>query len=221
MSQPEKGKAYNKVLPVIIAVIVVVVGIMAFHFSNPTAFPADTNKDHYIFNDTYELELITAISNTSIDQGKNISVQLAVSNIDSSDNTMPFCAIYPSFKGNYSFPNSEDQYLPMGIAILQGNYSTNNMTNTTPLQIFPASAAEVDNQAINQYEFLPASTRAYADTDTGRSISVDFSQTYSLGGYYSGNSTQLNYFNPGTYTVVGADGWGMVTVLHFTVSAQS
>ena len=221
MSQPEKGKTYNKVLPVIIVIIVVVVGVLAFHFSNPTALPKDTSTADYNVNNTYELELSTAISNPSIDQGKNITVDLAVSNLDSSDNTMPVCAVYPSFSGNYSFPNSADDYLPMGIAVLAGNYSINNMSKATPLQIFLPSAAQVDTQSINQYEFLPTSTRAYEDMDNGQSTSVDFSQTYSLVGYYSGNSTQLNYFSPGTYTIVGADGWGMVTVLHFTVTGQS
>jgi len=221
MSDREKGKIYNKIIPVIIVVIVVAVGILAFHFSNPTALPANTSKADYNVNNTYELELSTAISNTSIVYGKNITVQIAVSNLDSSDNTMPFSSIYPSFKGNYSFPNSEDNHLPMGIAVLKGNYSINNMSDAAPLNIFPTSAAEVDNQTVNQYEFLPASTRAYADTDNGQSISVDFSHTYSLGGYFSGNSTQLIYFSPGSYTVIGADGWGMVTILHFSVSGPS
>jgi flagellar basal body-associated protein FliL len=221
MSDREKGKIYNKIIPVIIVVIVVAVGILAFHFSNPTALPANTSKADYNVNNTYDLELSSAISNTSIVYGKNITVQIAVSNLDSSDNTMPFSAIYPSFNGNYSFPNSEDKYLPMGIAVLKGNFSKNNLSDATPLNIFPTSAAEVDNQAVNQYEFLPASTRAYADTDAGQSINVDFSYTYSLGGYFSGNSTQLIYFSPGSYTVIGADGWGMVTVLHFSVSWAS
>ncbi len=219
MSQPEKGKTYNKVIPVIIVIIVVAVGIIAFHFSNPTALPTDTSTADYNVSNTYELELSTAISNNSIEHGKNITVELAVSNLDSSDNTMPVCAVYPSFSVNYSFPNLADHYLPMGIAVLEGNYSKNNISNATPLQVFLPSDAEVNTQSINQYEFLPTSTSAYADTDNGQSASVDFSQTYSLGGYYSGNSSQLNYFSSGAYTVVGADGWGMVTVLHFTVAS--
>ncbi|WP_393971605.1 hypothetical protein OXIME_000172 [Oxyplasma meridianum] len=221
MSQPEKVKTYNKMIPVIIVVIVVAVGIVAFHFSNPTALPVDTDKADYNVNNTYEIELSTAISNTSIVKGNNITVVLAVSNLDSSDNLMDFSATYPSFKGNYSFPNPGDGYLPMGIAVLPGNYSADNMSNATPLQISPPSAADVDSQAINQYEFFPASTSAIAYTDTGQQERVDFSEKLSLGGSYPGNSTQLTYFNPGAYTVVGADGWGMVTILHFTVLDQS
>jgi len=216
MSQPEKGKTYNKIIPVIIIVIVVAVGIVAFHFSNPTALPKDSSTASYNVNNTYDIELSTAINNNTIKQGSNITIELAVSNLDSSDNQMLISCAYPSFKGNYTFPGSVDGYLPMGIAVLQGNYSVDNMSNGTPLQLFlPSDATQISQ--IDNYEFLPASTSAYADFADGQTKSVDFSYAYSIGGFYVGNSTQIQHFTPGAYTIIGADGWGMVTVLHFTV----
>jgi hypothetical protein len=93
----------------------------------------------------------------------------------------------------------------MGYEILQGNYGSNNYTDGMALWIHPQTIAQggcmlpPDNDS---YSFKPLSVRSLvSDTYVGYWIE----ETYTP-------------FAPGTYTVLAADQWSQVTILHFIVA---
>jgi hypothetical protein len=144
--------------------------------------------------------------------------------------------------------------VPMGYAILQGDYSQTNFTTGTPLYIEaePSSLLCPYEAPTPYYAFKPLSDVA-ATYEWGNIpglagvYNVTASSEGAWSGYWAGSASQyglgsvngnacpgqastvpvqvassgcplvFNQFSPGEYTVVAADEWGQVALLHFTV----
>ena len=129
----------------------------------------------------------------------------------------------------------DDLNFPAGYEILQGNYGQNNFTAGAPLwlvaQIYIPSCAVL--LPPTSYVFLPLSDVVSNETisasgtwsgfwtgSTGSSPgSIQGGACPNLNSSYNCPLT-LNPFPPGTYTVVAADEWGQVVMLHFDVKGQ-
>lgn len=114
---------------------------------------------------------------------------------------------------------------PFGVSILQGNYDATNVASVTPLQSLydpngiyscPAPPDFVS------YDFQPSSDVAsLVPTNPSNYEAVPSSMTYAVtsAGFWTGSpNATFSDFTPGIYTVVGGDEWGVIALLHFTVS---
>jgi len=140
----------------------------------------------------------------------------------------------------WSRVNCESNYLnlPAGYEILQGNYGKDNFTQGAPLWLQPMtflpSCPLTEGPVL--YSFLPTS-------DYSSTIGGNVSASGTWPGYYIGmmgggvaltrggdcpgapplnsySACSLTFvpFPPGVYTVVAADEWGQVEVLHFSIT---
>jgi hypothetical protein len=119
---------------------------------------------------------------------------------------------------------------PFGVAVYQGDHNSRSISALTPLVIFnpnalyhcPAFAwgegssydfyASSDIAAI-RYSCDPPCTESY-DTQLYRELSL----THYWDGCYP---STIHSFEPGDYTIVAADEWGNMVILHFTVTEPS
>lgn len=109
----------------------------------------------------------------------------------------------------------------VGFGIFQGYYDQSNYTKATTLTLYnPTFTYLCTTQAFPNtfYSFQPHSDLveiAYAGSLYNETISL-FEQ---IGGYWSGEYATGTYhvFPTGSYTIIAADEWGQVVLLHFVV----
>ena len=114
---------------------------------------------------------------------------------------------------------------PFGVAILRGNYTSGNVATAAPLILYNPNGIvqgclpPVLN--VTAYHFEPLSDIATLDgTVIDQSATFEMSTEVSVWSYWAGippNAVQHD-FEPGVYTVVAGDEWGVVVVVHFTVT---
>jgi hypothetical protein len=114
---------------------------------------------------------------------------------------------------------------PFGVAILRGNYTSGNVVTAAPLILYNPNGIvqgclpPVLN--VTAYHFEPLSDIATLDaTAIDQSATFEMSTEVSVWSYWAGippNAVQHD-FEPGVYTVVAGDEWGVVVVVHFTVT---
>lgn len=113
---------------------------------------------------------------------------------------------------------------PIGIALLQGYYTSSNFSAATPLVIFsdPSSGHCPIEVRPTSYSFQPSSDVANLILNSDPSFSIKNQEIMAevpIEGYWNNNSgIPFNGFDPGVYTVVGGDEWGALVILHFTIS---
>ena len=111
---------------------------------------------------------------------------------------------------------------PVGIAVLQGHYTSSNLTSGTPLRIFkPTAPCPAAVAAPPWYAFQPQSDLAVTSIGAApmaiRAM-LGINGTWS-GGDIVGKGAAFSKFAPGRYTVVGGDEWGQLALQYFSVLA--
>jgi hypothetical protein len=108
-------------------------------------------------------------------------------------------------------------YLPFGISVFQGRYTSANVSQAVPLRIFPVVPCPMLVRYITGYLFQPMSDNATVLPGMGEvpiATQVSLSGTYNATG---GKPSVLVPFAPGTYTIVAGDEWGNLTFAYFVV----
>ncbi|HEX5457491.1 MAG TPA: hypothetical protein VFX64_03795, partial [Candidatus Nitrosotalea sp.] len=110
-----------------------------------------------------------------------------------------------------------------GISVLNGYYTTDNLTQSTSIQVFnPRVLCPFIAENAQEYEFQPESGMAKeikCDQTQNRQCNPDpylMGHSYSFNGYW--DSGKITPFKSGAYTIVGADEWGHVKIRHFVVT---
>ncbi len=170
------------------------------------------------------LDLFIAPSNGSL--GEVIEVN-EINTLDSINNV--------SLADNWLYPQSSlDPYAPcsltgaVGFAIFQGNYGLNNYTHASALALYNTSDVFSCTTATYQnayYSFMPQSDQAnlvYSQMvipSATTTLSLSFiAKGFWTGGSASGQTPTFHAFQ-GNYTVLAADEWGKVVLIHFTASS--
>ena len=115
---------------------------------------------------------------------------------------------------------------PFGVAIFAGRYTSENVSQAQPLQIFPNVPCPLLIRLVTGYLFQPLNDTAVIlpngngsnATQTPMAVNVSMRGEYgaaSKSGAFSSSSPQP--FSSGVYTVVGGDEWGTLVFLHLTV----
>jgi hypothetical protein len=116
---------------------------------------------------------------------------------------------------------------PYGIAIFQGEFTTADYSDATPLALFdygmpvpcpgPLPAGVYNFEPLSDIATISGSSAQYPDSTTA--ITTSLTET----GYWTGvrPDTSEHGFGPGVYTIVGGDEWGALVVLHFTITRNT
>jgi hypothetical protein len=113
--------------------------------------------------------------------------------------------------------------LPFGVALLQGYYSSTNISTATPLMFYDYSVqpCPIVFGKITTYDFRPSSdiaTIQYKSQPGTQPIKTNVTFSLQLTGYWTGSPPIKKNFDSGDYTIVAGDEWGNLVIVHFTVS---
>ena len=172
------------------------------------------------------LELSLSVSPSETQPGEPIAVSISDFNTLTTTNT-------PLIVGVTSLSVAPCNQLPLGFAIYEGNYGTNNVSNATPLNMFqPEIYSCPAIFPLGYFSFAPLSDNVtlYSPQPSGSGGSTvetpmwtapdSFYGTFS--GYWAGGSggvesATFQEFAPGVYTLMGTDDYGQVSLVHFLI----
>jgi hypothetical protein len=165
------------------------------------------------------LQLHLSTTSQMIKPGQAIGITISVNNTSSHPIQMPA-------QNNWSYGNVATGLcarIGYGIAILDGYYTSDNLTQGKILPIFNLGAlCPVIIEHATMYEFQPSSGQVKEiQCDQTQDIkcnpnSYQMGENYRLGGYW--NYGSIEPFKSGIYTIVGADEWGHVAIEHLVVT---
>lgn len=171
--------------------------------------PAATSS---VADSLYGLQLRASMNATEISPGQSLGVEVSEFNTLNSVNNVTKSSQWQVQASLGSCPNIYDQ--PFGVAVYQGYYDAQNVTQGTQLPIFPVSACPMFIRLVTGYLFQPQSDNATVLPGSGSpgplTGNVTISDTYAG----AGRSQPLA---PGVYTLVAADEWGALAFLYFRV----
>jgi len=109
------------------------------------------------------------------------------------------------------------QTYPFGAALYTGTYTAGNVSQATPLQIFPRVPCPLFIRLITGYLFQPASDLAVVLPSGPNATATRMSANVTARAVYA--SPSPTPLGPGTYTVAAGDEWGSLVLAHFTIGA--
>ena len=162
-----------------------------------------------------QLALAVSINSTQIKTGQSMGMDISLANTSPDTLVVNPQHNWPLRKwsmGPCLF------HLPFGIALMKGDYTIDNMTQGQRLLLYPRGVYMCKTIGIVDYVFEPSSTKATIETYNS---TYPVTMQYHLGfnGFYQGQ--QFQPLADGTYTIIGDDQWGHISVNHFTVNNTS
>jgi hypothetical protein len=116
---------------------------------------------------------------------------------------------------------------PVEFAVVQGGYGQDNYTSGTALPlyntgyVYPCGEIEFVGGGPHAYAFQPLSDAFSFPIGSAQPEVAAASVSISTGGYWTGGKDDVaaafKPFSPGYYTVIGADEWGNVVLLQFSL----
>lgn len=166
---------------------------------------------------TSALKLNLSVSPDIIHPKEFVTIKISVNNTYNNP-------IYVESQNKWAYGNLDSpcQKIRLGVAILDGYYTTRNMTEGKSLQLFNKYDCLSSNlEAGKVYEFEAQSYqvneimcyRYFGEPCHSEGLDMN----YGFDGYWDKNNTEQP-FRAGTYTVIGADEWGHVAIQYFTVT---
>ncbi len=205
---------------VIFTIVIVAASLWGFYvYLEQTNLPPFSNQPT-----SHGLQLNLHADANRIASGQPIHIRISVINQKPDYNLVNNSHVFPVFREPARFAVAECSELPYGIVILSGNYTATNFQHGNPLQLFwPGEVSCPAILAIDQFSFRPYSSSAamYSNESSPPYLGIaSFSATMNLTGFWTGsnNLAEFHDFYPGVYTVVGADGWSQIYLIHFTVT---
>jgi rhodanese-related sulfurtransferase len=162
------------------------------------------------------LQLRVSVNASSLTSGKALQITLSEYNTLSTTNNV-------SAEKNWGIdglttgacPNTS--VLPFGVAVFNGQYTAQNISQATPLDIFAPVACPQYIRLITSYIFLPHSINAAVMPGGDVSSPTPMSANITVDGTYK-QGTQLTPLVPGVYTIVAGDEWGMLEFIYINVN---
>jgi hypothetical protein len=158
------------------------------------------------------LQLQLSLNATKLSPGQSIGINVSVFNTLPLANNVSAANLLPFDVRTGSCPN---QLYPFGVAVFQGRYFAGNVSQGTPLQIFPNTPCPLFIRFISGYIFQ--SNSDVAAILPGGNGSSKMSTNVTVGLTYTGYS-QAAKLTPGLYTIAAADEWGVAVFLYVQVS---
>ena len=161
------------------------------------------------------LQFQVSISSSDISSGEPFQISISEYNTLASSNNV-------SAEKNWgvnglALGNCPNIYVqPFGVAVYQGHYTAQTISQATPLKIFIPGVCPNYVILINGYVFLPNSNYAAILPGGNSTPGTPMSANVTVNGVYS-SGTQSSPLNRGIYTVVAGDEWGALELLYVTV----
>jgi hypothetical protein len=165
------------------------------------------------------LQLRLALDATNIPPGGSLGVKVSEFNTRSVANNVTKADLW-SVQGLSLGACATEGYsiYPFGVAVYQGKYTVANLSEGTPLQIFPEVPCPMLLRLVTGYLFQPLNDSAVILPSSG-SLATPMNANVTVDGEYSGGSLQP--LSPGVYTVAAGDEWGALEAIQFTVGRQA
>ncbi|MGI0088500.1 MAG: hypothetical protein ACREBI_11180 [Nitrosotalea sp.] len=164
------------------------------------------------------LKLYLSTNSTSIQSGQAIGIDVSLNNTSLQQLTLP---VQDNWQIN-GLGSGGCSFLPIGITILDGYYTEQNMTDKKSLSFYFQPPCAPFNVSFKSFVFQPISSKAIAECESTDSHVFSCPQMIEMryNVAYSNvlENGDFHPFNSGVYTVVGGDEWGHVAVQHFTVT---
>ena len=183
----------------------------------PTSTPTDFNNVNSVSSQPANgLSLSLSLDAKTYHPSQEISIVLDEKNTLSVPNNVPA-------SDNWSYANLEigpcdngpgGFGYPYGIAIFQGNYTSLELSNATPLALYdyslpppcpgPMPSTAFDFKPLSDVATIISGSSSFPDSTVGMNTQL------AATGYWTGVSPDVSKhgFAPGVYTVVGGDEWG-------------
>lgn len=166
--------------------------------------------------DTSFIKLFLTTNSTAIRHGQAIGADIWISNTSGNKITMNYddnwswkrLVLHPCVVG-----------MPFGVALLEGNYSLQNITEAKQLSLYPNTTYYCPMERydqVNAYVFEPSSDNATLETPAGN-FNSETRYDFTVNGFY-GPTNDFQTLADGKYTIVSGDEWGHIALQHFTVS---
>ena len=161
------------------------------------------------------LQLQLSVNSTKLNSGEALQITVSEYNALATTNNLS-CGKSWSIAGLAlgACPNAYVQ--PFGVTVFQGRYTSQNISQGTPLDIFAPVACPNYNRLITEYIFQPNSTDAYVMPVCFITPATPMSAQITVNGTYTQGNT-LHPLDPGFYTIVAGDEWGNTEFLYVSV----
>jgi hypothetical protein len=162
----------------------------------------------------FGLQLQLNVNTTTVSTGQAILVNVTEFNtLNSVNNVTKSSDWQVQGAAISSCPNTNDQ--PFGIALYQGHYTPQNISQGIQLGIFPITPCPMFERLVTGYVFQPQSDVASILPGSASGGSPMTAGIIVNGTFAQVSSTQA--FAPGSYTLAAADEWGALAFLYITV----
>lgn len=212
----------NKKKKATIVVIIILLASTIVYFSLPSSTTIHSPTSPTIYNTEPDLNLTFSLSQSSLNKGEGLNITVALFNNESHFLMVNVSDNWPYFLGeqNSMTMGPCGGNLPFGIVILNEDYNLTTYSQGSPLTIYePGIYMCPVEYPISSYEFLPLSNHTLLISSENPPINYTLESSIFLNGswFYVGNQLEFRNFSPGIYTVVAADEWGAVQIVHFSV----
>src|SRR6266702_3393376 len=194
----------------------------AWLLSHLTASPHNGVSDS---NSALGIRLDLSVNSTSLKPGDKIAITISKRNLRLVPNEVRAASDW-KIRGLNLGPCGTVN-LPIGFAILKGNYTKDNISTGHPLQLYEPGAyfCPAILSGINSYVFDPASNLAnvVGSCTPNPCFKLPIESHAQVAGSWSEtifpflDQATFHQFSPGVYTVAGGDEWGGILVLNFTI----
>ena len=162
------------------------------------------------------LQLQVSVNTNSLTPGQPLQINVSEYNTLSTDNNLTAATNW-GVNGLVIGACPNLNTLPFGVAIFQGSYDAQNVSQGTPLEIYGAVPCPQLIRLITGYDFLPDSSNAAIMPGGDLASPTPMSATVTVNGVYK-QGMQLTPLSSGIYTAVAGDEWGTLEFLYISVN---
>lgn len=171
-----------------------------------------------IVNPTSALKLYLSTNSSSMQSGQAIGIDISLNNTSSQQQTLPVQNNWPI----NGLGSGGCSFLPIGITILDGYYTEQNMTDKKSLSFYFLPPCAPFNVSFKSYAFQPMSSKVITECESTNSYVFSCPQMiemrYDVAYSHVLENGDFHPFNPGLYTIIGGDEWGHIVIQHFAVT---
>lgn len=165
------------------------------------------------------LQLQLSVNASATNPDNNVAVSISVDEYNTLATTNDVSAMTDWGLDGLSLGSCGDGVYPFGVALYSGTYTIGNVSEATPLHIFPIVPCPMFVRLVTGYKFQPTSDLAVVLPGDTNATATQMSANIQASAVY-GNAAPLSSstaLGPGIYTAAAGDEWGSVVLVHFTI----
>lgn len=221
---------------VVVIALIVGAGFSYLHSASPIGASSSTKPsteigtgESVVSSSVSGLKLELSLNTTNLGRSETIAIEISEFNPENLPVNVSAQSDWATHIVGIGMPPCDFENEPISLAVAAGNYSVQNFTNASPLQLSSNSLVYhcAPVWSANYWVFQPMSnvtqlggcldlsglkTCSPAGLVFSTSQVVEASGTYTVAG-----QSEFSPFPPGTYTAIAGDEWGAIAILRFEV----